>query len=174
MAAHVKEHAALIGGNSWEGRIPATSFPAPNSGEAILPNDRAMLSRLPWLGLAWLGFSTPSSSLPRPGYSPRRFLLPPPERGSGIRLSDFLCRSPAQLAVLTARCDLGFAARSAAGCAEPRCHPAARAKNAFKYRGHVEVGIKLRPMQAETGRRDFDRGKILPGGVFKPLCIAWR
>src|SRR6202011_6302168 len=91
-----------------------------------------------------------------------------------IRLSDFLCRSPAQLAVLTARCDLGFAARSAAGCAEPRGHPAARAKNAFKYRGHVEVGMKLRPMQAETGRRDFDRGKLLAAGVFKPLCIAWR
>src|ERR1700680_1925601 len=57
-----------------------------------------------------------------------------------IRLPQFLRRPAAELAVLAARRSLGFAARSSTGGAEPRGHPAPRAKDAFEQGRNVDVG----------------------------------
>jgi hypothetical protein len=93
---------------------------------------------------------------------------------AGMRLPQFLRRTAAELAVLAARRGLGFAARSSASGAQPRGHPAPRAKDAFEEGRDVEAGVKLRPMQPESGRRDLNRRELLGARVFEALRIARR
>jgi hypothetical protein len=78
------------------------------------------------------------------GRGSRSFLFPLPDwRRLGTKPPQFLRRPPAELAVLSGSCGLGFAARSSSNGAESGGHPTSRPENAFEHRGKVEIGIEL-------------------------------
>jgi hypothetical protein len=48
-------------------------------------------------------------------------------------------------------------------------HPGRRAKPAFQQAGQIDIGVQLREVQAETGRRDLDLVKLRRCGPLQAL-----
>ena len=84
-------------------------------------------------------------------------------KGTQLQLNFF--GSPALLSV-RAGC-LRFRIRSNAPplFAHHGRHPCFRAECSSKDAGYIHIGVNVRPMQAEAGRRDFNVGELARGSV---------